>query len=798
MPNNMEPDLELNDPYYYRFSNGMWTIKESVEIDWATEVAKKVSSAEEFYALVSTKKINHRGDTLNTTTITTQMSSPSEGIVSFEATHFKGIALKEPRFNLNKSKTNTLNIASSDKITTVSSGDLRAEYSNDPFGVDFIGTNDKLLTKLGFRSLGYVRDSRAGGDKPEPFMTAQLHLSVGEKIYGLGERFGPFIKNGQSVEMWNRDGGTSSEQTYKNVPFFISNRGYGVFVEHTNNVCFEVQSERTTRVNIVVPGEKVRFHIINGPTPKDILRRYTQLTGAPALPPPWTFGLWLSTSFTTEYDYSTVSSFIQGMKDREIPLHTFHFDCFWMKGFEWCNFEFDKDYFPDAKKILSDLKKNYNVRICVWINPYIGQESKLFDEGAANGYFIKKTDGSVWQTDMWQAGMGVVDFTNPKAWEWYQGKLKALLDIGVDCFKTDFGERIPAKNVTYFDGSDPIGMHNYYSFVYNKCVFELLQKERGTHEACLFARSATAGGQQFPVHWGGDCESTFEAMAETVRGGLSLTTSGFGFWSHDIGGFEGSPDADVYKRWVAFGLLSSHSRLHGSGSYRVPWNFDDEACDVLRKFTQLKCSLMPYIYAQALNSHAVGTPVMRALYFEFPEQDEAWMADTQYMLGPNLLVAPVFEGKSGEVRYFVPKGEWYGYLDGKIRQGQGYVSEIHDFMSVPLLVRSDSITVSGGENTKPDYDYAKDFTVNVFNLATKQTAELPDFKSIGKVVGTVTAEPIGDNEWTVSTSGKTGAWSVKVLGGKDVKSVSGGAISGKDEFNNTIVKASSSKVTITF
>ena len=207
---------------------------------------------------------------------------------------------------------------------------------------------------------------------------------------------------------------------------------------------------------------------------------------------------------------------------------------------------------------------------------------------------MTRADGAVWQTDQWQAGMGLVDFTNPDAVAWYQGYLRRLLVQGVDAFKTDFGERIPT-DVVWHDGSDPERMHNYYTHLYNRAVFDVLEAERGEGEAVLFARSATAGGQQFPVHWGGDCESTFVSMAETLRGGLSLASSGFGFWSHDIGGFEGAPDAAVFKRWLAFGLLSSHSRLHGSDSYRVPWAFDEEAVDVARLFTRLKLSLMPYL-----------------------------------------------------------------------------------------------------------------------------------------------------------------------------------------------------------
>jgi alpha-D-xyloside xylohydrolase len=305
----------------------------------------------------------------------------------------------------------------------------------------------------------------------------------------------------------------------------------------------------------------------------------------------------LTTSFTTDYDEATVTHFVDGMAERDIPLHVFHFDCFWMKEFHWCNFEWDARVFPDPKGMLERLREK-GLKICVWINPYIAQRSALFDEGMEHGYLLKRPDGSVWQWDRWQSGMGLVDFTNPDAGAWYADKLRALVEMGVDTFKTDFGERIPT-DVVYHDGSDPVRMHNYYPQLYNRCVFEVLEEMLGKGQACVFARSATTGGQQYPVHWGGDSTATFESMAESLRGGLSLCTSGFGFWSHDIGGFEQTASADVYKRWCAFGLLSSHSRLHGASSYRVPWLFDEAgqpgpmASDVLRFFTKLKCRLMP-------------------------------------------------------------------------------------------------------------------------------------------------------------------------------------------------------------
>jgi alpha-D-xyloside xylohydrolase len=384
-----------------------------------------------------------------------------------------------------------------------------------------------------------------------------------------------------------------------------------------------------------------------------------------------------------------------------------------MKDFNWCNFEWDKRVFPDPRGMLKRLKEK-GLKICVWINPYIAQESKLFDEGVENGYLIKKPNGDVWQWDMWQPAMGIVDFTNPDACKWYSDKLKELMDMGVDCFKTDFGERIPT-DVVYFDGSDPYKMHNYYTQIYNKVVFDTIKEVSGEKEAVLFARSATTGGQQFPVHWGGDCESSYESMAESLRGGLSLCMSGFGFWSHDIGGFESTSTADVYKRWVAFGLLSSHSRLHGSTSYRVPWLYDEEAVDVVRFFTKLKCSLMPYLYKTSVLAHETGIPVMRSMILEFQNDPACIYLDKQYMLGDSILVAPIFN-ELGEANYYLPEGKWTNFITGKRCEGGRWVKEIHDYLSIPMMVKENSLIAIGNENKKPDYDYRENVSILAYEL----------------------------------------------------------------------------------
>ena len=592
-----------------------------------------------------------------------------------------------------------------------------------------------------------------------------MRLHVDQYVYGLGERFTPFVKNGQIVEMWNEDGGTSSEIAYKNIPFYITNKGYGVLVDNEGDVAYEIASEKVERVQFSVEGERLDYYFISGGTPMKTVEKYTDLTGKPALPPAWSFGLWLTTSFTTDYDENTTSSFIQGMADRDIPLHVFHFDCYWMEAFQWCNFQWDPNVTTDPKGMLQRYHDK-GLKICVWINPYIAQNSILFTEGKENGYLVKRTDGSVWQTDLWQPGMALVDFTNPDACAWYQSKLKVLLDGGVDCFKTDFGERIPVKDIAYFDGSDPVKMHNYYTFLYNKTVFELLERERGKGEAVLFARSATVGGQQFPAHWGGDCSATYVSMAETLRGGLSLSLSGFGFWSHDISGFEQTAPADIYKRWCQFGLLSSHSRLHGSSSYRVPWLFDEESCVILKEFVNLKCRLMPYLYGQAVLAHEKGTPVLRPMLLDFPEDRACDCLDRQYMFGSSLLVAPIFK-ESGEVDYYLPKGTWINLMTGEKKEGNTWVKETHDYHSLPLMIRENTILPMGTNEEEAAYDYADGVVLVLSEFTDGGQAEvtIPDTK--GNKVMKVTAQRQGD-VITVHAEGGNGNFTVKNMGSGEV------------------------------
>ncbi|MBR6007468.1 MAG: alpha-xylosidase [Clostridia bacterium] len=710
-----------------KFTNGYWLTRPEYRMDYASHCVRRQAEGGELKLLVACRPVRGRGDVIGCPTLAVCLSAPAMNIIRVSVTHFDGETEKLPRFETFDVKTEPA-IECGEDHALFSSGELtaRACMAEGGWKLEFLGRDGKLLTSSGFRAMAHaVREEgeTASLQKGGPsYMIDSLDLAVGETVYGLGERFTAYVKNGQTVDMWNADGGTASERAYKNVPFYMTNRGYGVFVEDTSDVSFEVASEKVERVQFSVPGERLTYDVIYGGTPKETVKLYTALTGRPPLLPAWSFGLWLSTSFTTSYDQQTVTSMINGMRDRGIPLSVFHFDCYWMRGFNWCDLEWDPDVFPDPEKMLAAYH-GMGLKLCCWINPYIAQASPLFAEGKRSGYFIKKTDGSVWQTDQWQAGMAILDVTNPEAREWYCGKLKKVLDQGIDCLKTDFGERIPVKGVQYFDGSDPLRMHNYYSFLYNKMVFELLEREKGRGQAILFARSATAGGQRFPVHWGGDNSASYVSMAETLRAGLSMSHSGFGFWSHDISGFEQTAPAHVYKRWAAFGLLSSHSRLHGSSSYRVPWLFDEESVDVVRFFSRLKCRLMPYLYQMAVEAHESGVPMLRPMLMEFPDDRACEYLDRQYMLGDRLLVAPVFD-EEGWVDYYLPEGTWYSLITGERVQGGMWRREKHGFMSLPLLVRGGTVLPMGKTDESTEYDYADGVELRAYGLKEGEACSL--------------------------------------------------------------------------
>lgn len=697
-----------------KFTNGYWMNREEYQIDSPMEAYDAQKEGNSLKVFAPFKRVLSRGDQLNLGATTITLTSPIENVIGVKLEHFDSED-HGPSFKINNLNPK-VDIQVKDKMASLESGDLKVSLPlNEDFLMKFTA-NNHLVTESVQKAQGVIYNR----DKKQNYMREQLSMGIDEKIYGLGERFGNFVKNGQSIDTWNQDGGTGSEQAYKNIPFYLSSNGYGVFVDEPQKVSFEVASENVDRVQFSTEGQSLQYYVIYGPTSKEVLHRYTQLTGKINLPPAWSFGLWLSTSFTTDYSEETVLKFIDGMKEHDIPLDVFHFDCFWQKGFEWCTLAWDKEQFPDPEGLLRKIHER-GVKVCVWLNPYIAQKSPLFKEAKEKGYLIKRQNGDVWQWDLWQAGNGFIDFTNPAAKKWYQSKLKELLDMGVDCFKTDFGERIPVDDVQFYDGSNPQQEHNYYTLQYNQAVYDIIAEVKGKKEAVVFARSATVGSQSYPVHWGGDCLSNYNSMRDTLRGGLSFLVSGFGFWSHDIGGFEDGddrPTPDLYKRWTQFGLLSSHSRYHGSNVYRVPWNFDQEAVENTRRYVNLKLSLMPYLYTQAAYDAKFGNPLMRPMFLEFEDDPNVSDLATQYMFGSQILVAPIFNDQ-GKAHFYLPGGKWTSLLDNKVYQAPEsgeWLNDKFDELSLPVLVRENTILVRNEKAIHAEYDYTKNVDIHLYQI----------------------------------------------------------------------------------
>ncbi len=702
-----------------KINNGMWLTAQGLDVKYPREVYDYEIKDNKLWLYMPFVKVLNRGNTLDGGMLTLEIGVFNDN-VNFKVMHNK--TNNHSKYQILRNFTKASVHENEDNIIEFKSANVKLEIDKSTCIIK-VFYHDELRTVIPAKGFAYIVDQNN-----KKYMMSALELGVNEKIYGLGERFTEFVKNGQSVDIWNQDGGTDSEQTYKNIPFLLSTNKYGLYVDHSEKVNFEIGSNLVSQNQFIVANQQIRFDIILADKLLDVIGKFSKMTGQVPSLPEWSYGLWLSTSFTTDYSEETVLEFIDGMIERDIPFEVFHFDCFWMKEFEWTNFEWNTDLFPDPEGLLKKIHDR-GKKVCVWINPYIAQKSALFDEGYKNGYFILGEDNQPWQIDLWQPGLAVVDFTNPKAVAWYQSKLNKLMDMGVDSFKTDFGERIPVPSkfyqtsvVKYYDGSDPYEMHNYYTHLYNKCVFEAI-KAHGK-EACLFARSGTVGGQQFPVHWGGDCLSNYVSQAESLRGGLSLAISGYAYWSHDIGGFEAGCNPDIYKRWTQFGLLSSHSRYHGNEEYKVPWLYGDEAVEVSRKFVKLKNKLMPYYYQMQKEAIDFGYPMLRAMISEFSDDFNTRSLDMQYMLGSKLLVAPIFNDQ-GHCDYYLPKASrWLNILTEKIYAGNSFYHETFDYFTLPLMLKENTALILKNDDGHTSFDCKDGITIYAFNIVDKQVEKI--------------------------------------------------------------------------
>ena len=529
-----------------------------------------------------------------------------------------------------------------------------------------------------------------------------IELESDEVIYGLGERFDGIVRNGRIVDFHNKDAvGTTSRRTYVNIPFFISTKGYGAFVNTGAPINWEIGTKDMSVLQFSVLDDQLDYFVIAAKTPKAILKRYCELTGFSKLPPLWSFGLWMSRNSYTSWD--VVDAIAKETREHDIPCDVLHLDTAWFNR-DWnCDLKFSKERFPDPEKHMEKYKKE-GFHVTLWQYNFIppNDDNTHYHEAVENEYLAKNKDGKPYQlpdtcTGSWTKDV-IVDFSKPEARAWYAEKIRSLIRMGAGAIKTDFGEGIPED--AYFDKIDGKYFHNLYSLVYNSTVFQASKDVSG--ENLVWARSGTAGSQRYPIHWGGDSQCTFEALAATLRAALSIGMSGIPFFSHDIGGFLGLPDDELYVRWAQLGLFSSHSRCHGVGddTHREPWKFSQQACDIFRKYAKLRYSLMPYIYEQAKKSVQTGLPMMRALYLEYPKDRNTWHIEDEYLFGSQLLIAPVLKPlrKSNERKLYLPKGVWFDYFTKeKIESNGQWISKKVDLETLPIYVKQGTVLSYCGE-----------------------------------------------------------------------------------------------------
>jgi alpha-D-xyloside xylohydrolase len=583
----------------------------------------------------------------------------------------------------------------------------RVIISENPWKVEFYDEDGKLLT-----STNHFSDNNAFYTPVLPFswvrrsedysrsFSATFNLFPGEKIFGFGEMFTEFNKRGQKVILGIDDAhGSQNESSHKPAPFFMSDRGYGMFIHTSSPVTCDVGKYFSGVHSMYIGDEELDLFVFLG-QPKHILDEYTSVTGKASMPPLWSFGFWMSRiTYFSEADAREVAD---KLRANRIPSDVIHLDTGWFETDWRCDYRFAESRFDDPQKMINDLK-DQGFHISLWQLPYFVPQNELFPEIVEKGLFIKNSKGNVPFED------AILDFTNPGAVEWYREKLGALLEMGVGAIKVDFGEAAPWKGL-YHNGRTGFYEHNLYPTRYNKIVADLTREVRG--ENIIWARSGWAGSQRYPVHWGGDAGNTSSAMAGTLRGGLSIGLSGYTFWSHDVGGFVTRTPVDLYRRWMAFGVFSSHTRSHGHPP-KEPWEFGEDFMNYFRDALNMRYRLMPYIYAQAKHSSENGLPMLRALFIEYPDDPGAWRVDDQYLFGQDFLVAPIFEDVESRDVYLPGNHRWIDYQSGEtFNPGWNHI-EVGEIEAV-ILVREGAVIphIALAQSTK-DMDWS-DIELRVF------------------------------------------------------------------------------------
>ncbi|MBI4976583.1 MAG: DUF4968 domain-containing protein [Spirochaetes bacterium] len=560
------------------------------------------------------------------------------------------------------------------------------EIQRSPWKVKIYDASGKLLT-----ATQHISDTRSLQNcLPLPFcavrcnedfayrIAATFSLAHDEKIFGCGESFTRLDKRGQSIPLCTVDPhGVQSSTMYKPVPFFMSSRGYGMFVHASTPMTFDFGARYDGAATLYLGDEMLDLFIFIG-EPKEILSAYTTLTGKSPLPPLWSFGLWMSRiTYKSEEETRDVA---KELRSHRIPCDVIHLDTGWFETDWQCDYRFSPARFTDPAKMIADLRKD-GFHFCLWQLPYFTPKNRLFGEIVARGLAVLDAAGGLPTED------AILDFSNPSTVAWYRNHLASLFDMGVEAIKADFGEAAPLHGM-YASGKTGWFEHNLYPLRYNETVFSITDEKTGA--GIIWGRSAWAGSQRYPLHWGGDAENTDSGMAASLRGGLSLGLCGFTFWSHDIGGFVKVSPEELYRRWLPFGMLTSHSRCHGKPP-KEPWLYNESFTDAFRAAAELKYRLMPYVYAQAAASAREGYPMVRTLFFEYPDDRTSWLIEDEYFFGTDMLVAPLMDEGTSARDVYIPPGIWIDYQTDRRFDGGQWHHISAGAIPIVLLIRNGSV-----------------------------------------------------------------------------------------------------------
>ena len=574
----------------------------------------------------------------------------------------------------------------------IATSELKLDVYKERFRIEIRDAQGNLVTESGSQTknefptaidafpLGFISDRK----HKKTYGVESFVLYPGEAIYGLGEQFGSVNKVGSTVGFWHIEGyGNTAGRNYKHIPFFLSTQGYGVFMNESRPITCWVGSREVCKHQIAIEGDLIDYFFFYGPSFKDILNTYTELTGKAPVPPKWSFGTWVSR--ISYFSQEQVLAVAKKLREMRFPSDVIHIDTGWFEKDWQCDWRFDPMRFPDPEEMFRRARA-MGFRICLWQIPYVLEGTEVYTDAQEKDVLAEKHGPFVF---LFVFPGSPIDFSNPQAVAWYEAKLRKLLDMGAASIKADFGEGIePSMRFMRYDGRQ---MHNLYPLLYQQAAFEAVEKAKGEGEGIIWARSAYAGSQRYPVHWAGDNSANHENLLCSLRGGLSLGLSGFTFWSQDTGGFVGTPSDELYIRWTQLSIFQSHMRFHGSPPrHREPWNFAPETQAIVRDYLDLRYRLIPYLYTEAQVAAGEGLPVLRHLVIDFQDDPTVHHIEDQFMSGRSLLIAPLLTQNVSR-RIYLPAGSWFDFWNGQCYKGRQWIERKADVRTIPFFVRAGTI-----------------------------------------------------------------------------------------------------------